>query len=101
MAYTQKNFDNFISANPQVWDLFIRFTLERISKGFKHYGAREVLQRIRWEVDSLEKGSGYKLNNNYSPWLARKFHAEYPQHKDFFRMRDAAADKYFEMKEAA
>jgi hypothetical protein len=89
-----RGFAQFDQDNPEIWALFVRFTFEKIGQGFTHYGARDMLHRIRWETEVVENGSasGFKINNIWSPWYARKFHRAYPQHAGFFRNRVARAD---------
>jgi len=79
----------FHSGHPEVWDLFVRFTEEKINRGFKHYSARGIFHRIRWETELpfYEKGRDFKINDHYSPFYARRFHRMYPQHQGFFRTR--------------
>ena len=89
----ESKFDAFDRANPGLWEIFVRFTVEKTNQGFKNYGARDVLHRIRWESEVSENGeSGFKINNIWSPWYARKFHRLYPRHTGFFRTREAKAD---------
>lgn len=80
---------SFHNKHPEVWNLFVRFTMEKISCGFKHYSARGIFHRIRWETEepSYQAGKEFKLNDHYSPFYARRFHRIYPQHDGFFRTR--------------
>ncbi len=76
--------------HPEVWMLFVQFTLELIARGFKHYSAQHgIFARIRWETDKPDVNglSEFKVNNNYSPFYARRFHLTYPQYAGFFRLR--------------
>lgn len=80
----------FHREHPKVWELFVQFTFELIDRGFKHYSAQHgVFARIRWETDQadVDGRSMFKLNNNYSPFYARRFMKMYPQHNGFFRVR--------------
>ncbi|MCF6304371.1 MAG: hypothetical protein L3J33_03250 [Rhodobacteraceae bacterium] len=79
----------FHAANPHVWGLFVNFTLERIGVGFKNYSVNAIFERIRWATDQADSDgrSTFKINNNYRPYYARRFMAEYPMHKGFFRTR--------------
>lgn len=87
-------FVQYDTANPQIWRLFVAFAFDRIGRGFKHYGARDILHRIRWDTEiSEDVGSGFKVNNIWSPYYARKFHAMFPQHDGFFRLRTCGADE--------
>ena len=92
-AAEERKFTAFDAANPHLWEMFVRFTFEKIGQGLQHFGARDVLHRIRWETDVAEDSEpGMKINNIWSPWYARKFHQTYPQHAGFFRTREAKAD---------
>lgn len=75
--------------HPTVWELFVRFTHERIRRGFRHYSVNAIFERIRWETDQadVEGKSTFKLNNNYRPFYARRFMRMYPQYDGFFRTR--------------
>lgn len=89
----QRRFAQIDQDNPAVWSLFVRFTFDRIQRGFRNYSSDAVLHRVRWETAlPLEDGSGFKINNNWSPFYARKFHDFYPQHAGFFRTRASVAD---------
>ena len=78
----------FHEANPDVWELFVKFTNDRIGLGFKNYGANAIIERIRWETDSGSTDSSqFKVNDHFPPFYARRFMAMYPEHKGFFRLR--------------
>jgi hypothetical protein len=79
--------------NPEVWDLFERFTFHMIKRNFQHYSARAVMHRVRWETATpLEDETNYKINNNWTPYYARKFHRLHPEYDGFFRNRRSRAD---------
>ena len=75
---------------PIVWTLFQNYTFELIHRGFKHYGAKSIMERIRWNTDepNVEGDSTFKINNNYTSFYARRFARFFPQYKDFFRFRE-------------
>lgn len=80
----------FHANHPEVWDYFEKFTFERIHRGFKHYSARGIWHRIRWETaapypDGTERP--FKLSNNHTPFYARAFMRKYPQYAGFFRTK--------------
>jgi hypothetical protein len=87
-----EKFDEFDKDNPEVWQMFVRFTFELISKGRTRYSARGVFHRIRWETALTTDDQVYKLNNNWSPCYARKFHQSFPEHGEFFKLRMCRAD---------
>ena len=79
----------FHKAHPEVWQMFVRFTFDRISRGFKNYSVNAIFERIRWETDTVRNDdSQFKLNNNYRAFYARAFMKKYPEHEGFFRLRE-------------
>lgn len=88
-------FYEFDAAHPDVWQLFERFTLDLIRRGFGHYSSDAVLHRVRWET-SAGAGSdedAFKINNNWTAYYARKFDEQHPEYAGFFRMRRSKADE--------
>lgn len=78
--------------NPLIWEYFVHFTFEMINKGYKKVGSKMIFERIRWESMIRTEAKPFKVNNNYTPYYARKFEREYPDHKGIFCMRDAKID---------
>ncbi len=89
----QGDFNAWIANNPEVWALFKRFTFELINAGHRHGSSDMILHRIRWETavkptrNGQAQGRDLKLNNNWTAFLARKFHEDHPEHIGFFRTR--------------
>jgi hypothetical protein len=85
----------FHKANPDIYDLFERFTLEAIDSGMPKVGSKFIFERIRWEILVGTKGAGYcvatkrllKLNNNFTAWYARLFMAKNRMHIGVFELR--------------
>lgn len=90
-------FIEFHKANPEVYDLFERFTFEAIDSGMNKIGAKFIFERIRWEIMIATKGAGYcvatkktlKLNNNFTAWYARLFMAKHRKYVGLFERRKA------------
>lgn len=85
-------FCSYHDANPNVYIAFRDMTRATIAKGFKHYSAKGIFELIRWHTGTAAYKDCFKVNNNYTPFYARKFEAEFPQHKDFFRKRGSKFD---------
>lgn len=81
----------WIRENAHVYELFKKFALELRGKGFARYSARSILYRIRWHVDvetnPVPGGDEFKINDHYSPYLARQLIAEDPTFNTFFEFR--------------
>lgn len=89
----EREFDKFHNSNPHIYELFKKYVLQVIERGFQHYSARTIIHRIRWHtsVDTTDP-EGFKINNNHSPYYARMFLAQYPQHAGFFRNRKVSGE---------
>jgi hypothetical protein len=83
----QAAFQAFALANPHVQHLFNSFSLEMVSAGRKHFSAKAVVERIRWETALQTTDPEVKINNNWTCLLARRFEALNPHLKGFFRNR--------------
>ena len=78
----------FHDEHPEVWELFDKFTRERISRGFKNYSVNGIFERIRWETDAGGDGqTQFKIGNNYRPFYARAWMEANPEYAGFFRTR--------------
>lgn len=92
-ATPETRFGQFHGENPHVYELFKRFTFEAIRSGRERFSARTILHRIRWYTGvETNDPSGFKVNDHWSPYYARLFVREYPQHARLFEMRSATAD---------
>ena len=80
-------------ANPQVWYKFEQYTLEAIKSGRKNYSHWAIINRIRWHSEIETEGGEFKISNDYICFYARLFHAHYPEHKDFFRLKQLKEEK--------
>lgn len=90
---TKVAFDRFDAENPFVWDLFQQFALEAIYAGRKRLSVSLIIERIRWETTVVRSDpDGFKINNNFRAYYARKFHRQYPAFSSFFTTRVSAAD---------
>jgi hypothetical protein len=73
--------------HPEVWELFVRFAFQKIDLGYGHYGAKAIMERVRWETDRGAKDPALKVNDHYTAFYARRFHRLYPRYDGFFRNR--------------
>lgn len=85
-------FDEWVHtpAGREIANKFIRLATGLKRRGFEHFGAGAIAERIRWWM-ALKHGPNdgeYKLNNNYRAGLARFAVDRAPMLKDFFRCRE-------------
>lgn len=81
------DFAKFHEANPEIYVLFEQFARQAKAAGFKHYGAKSIVERIRWHCQVETHNGGFKINNNLTSRYARLLAADHPEFKDFFRNR--------------
>lgn len=81
----------FHNQNPQVWELFVRFTDEVIRSGKRSYSVNAIFERIRWHTD-IETSGSFKICNNHRAYYARYFHHTYPQHDGFFKTKQTKGE---------
>lgn len=77
----------YIADNPEIYKMFVRFTLQAYNAGWTTVGAKMIAERIRWETHVTARGDGFKINNSAVAAMARKFMAEYPLLGEIFRTR--------------
>ena len=88
----EAKWQKFHRENPDVYMLIKRFTNQAIKSGRKNYGMMSILQRVRWHTMIETEGDSFRINNNWSPYYARLFMSDHPQHDGFFRLRSVAGE---------
>ena len=82
----------FHQDNPEVYELFKRFTFEAIRSGKTRYSAWGIIHRIRWHTDMETTGSEYKISNNNIAYYSRLFMEDYPRYEGFFQTKKMETD---------
>lgn len=78
-----------------VYILFATVTFQVIEAGHAHYSARAVIDRMRWHM-IIERGDReFKCPNEWTVVLSRWFHARYPEHDGFFKIRRSSIDNLY------
>ncbi len=85
----EEQFEKFLIANPHVYREFVARALKLRRAGWKHYGAKAIVEVIRYDHNvKTESRDPFKVNNNFTCLLARKAMAEYSELADFFETRE-------------
>ena len=84
--WTTENFLTYDAENPHIYALFEIFALQ-IAKRRKHFSAKCIFHRIRWESAVGEVNGDYKIDDGWISHYARKFVANHPQYADLFTFR--------------
>ena len=84
----KSRFDVFHADNPQVYELFKKFTFMAIGRGHNKLSAWMIANRIRWETQiEVITTDDYKISNDYIALYSRKFMEDFPEHDGFFRIK--------------
>lgn len=75
-------------ANPHIYELFKKFTLQAIRSGHYRLSAWLIVNRIRWETTVETKGNDFKISNDYIAFYARLFMHDYPEFDGVFKVKN-------------
>lgn len=83
---TYAAFQNYHKQNPQIWEAFQKYAFE-MTKVIEQYGAKSIMERVRWQHHIENPGRPFKVNNDFTSLYARLFIYHYPQFENFFEFR--------------
>jgi hypothetical protein len=90
-----KRFAAWLPENLHVYDAFVDEAFKLIECGFSHYSARTILHYLRHHSAITQRSNdGWRLNNDYSPYLARLFDLMHPHLSGLFEYRETPAVRY-------
>lgn len=78
--------------DPAIWNEFKDLALQMIGRGIKRYGAKAIMEVIRFHRAVRSNDPCFKVNNNLTSYYARRFHREFPQYDGFFETRKSRLD---------
>lgn len=81
----------YLPDNLHVYDAFEREALAVVERGRMHYSARTIIEVLRHESALRQTGDAWKLNDHFTPYLARLFALMNPQAGGLFEFREAKA----------
>jgi hypothetical protein len=84
------NFDRFHRENPHVFGTFKQRAFAMRATGRLKYGARTIIENMRWDYDIATTGDVFLINDDYVPMYARLFLHRNPkmlQPIPFFELR--------------
>lgn len=79
----------WLKDNEHVYQKFIETSFKAKQHGINKWSAMAIVQIMRWQTATKEQGAlaHFKINNNYSPGLARLAMAEHAMLRGFFELR--------------
>ena len=77
-------FLNYHNANPHIYKLFCKYSIEAIAAGKTRLSAWLIMNRIRWDEYVETDGHKYKIPNDFIAFYARLFMAENFEYDGYF-----------------
>lgn len=95
---TSDLFDRFDRDNPHVFRTIVRLARKARGEGHEQMGIALLYNVARWELrlQTTTEGEGWRLNDHYQAYYARKVMLECPDLADFFAVRRSEADAWAE-----
>lgn len=85
-----QSFEAYVKDNPSIYQHFVSFALAWIRTGAKKISSKQIVGRIRWEVEVETKGDQareFKCNDAFTSRFARKFASDYPEYSELIEFR--------------
>lgn len=79
--------------NPHVFALFTFYANEIRDVGWTRYGAKSIVERLRWHVSMKNVGNEFKMCNSFTSMYARLLAISDPRFETFFEFREGSADE--------
>jgi len=86
----EQTFQEYDRDNPEIYTHFVFFALQWIKSGAKKISSKQIIGRIRWEIEVVTRGDAaktFKINDIVTSRYSRKFIEDYPEHEDKFEFR--------------
>lgn len=78
----------WLDQNEHIYQVFERMALTMFNSGRKRYSARTIIEVIRWNTDLKDNSVTWKINDHYTPGMARWFIDNHPECEGFFDVRE-------------
>ena len=93
-------FEKYHLENPRIYERFEKIALSKIAAGYKHFGAKRIVEVIRFDT-GIAGNDTFKINNNYTADLSRMFEQRNPKHIGFFEKRERKVKQEYQMPAAS
>lgn len=84
---TLEAFRDYHRSRPWIFDAFYSFAREIKSTGRTRYGAKSIMERVRWEFEKDNPGEDFKVANSFVAYYARLVECHDPSFEGFFEKR--------------
>ena len=84
---TLDQFKSYHRSHPWIWKEFYALACEMAATGRKRYGAKSIMEVLRWNYEKANPNKDFKINNNFAAYYARLCIAHDPKFETFFELR--------------
>ena len=90
----REEFDSFHRPNPHIFRMFRERAFAMRATGRSTYGARTIIENMRWDHDIQTTGVDFKINDDWVPMYARLLLHRYPKIGPFFELRKVGVERW-------
>lgn len=83
------DFARLLADNPGLYEECAAMALDEKRRGKKKWSARTIIEILRWKRQTVHDDGDFGISNVYSPLLARKLMADYPELEGFFDLKES------------
>lgn len=88
----KKDFYDWLKANGPIFEYFENCAIKIRENGTQHFGAKAIVEVMRYRTAVREIGDGkWKLNNNRTSDMAKLYLLLHPEHDGLFEVRGKKA----------
>lgn len=86
----EERFQAWLRANPQVYAEFKRRALTLHHRGWRHFGAKALIEAMRYDsaISAATPDEPWRLNNSHVSRMVRRLIDEHPELSGFFETRE-------------
>ena len=85
-----QGFWKWLGENEHIYTAFKIEAIRMALTGRPRYSARTIVELLRWQTDLKDSEVTFKINDHYTPGMARLFMSEYGERfPKFFNLRDS------------
>lgn len=85
---TLEKFLAYHRQNPAIYQAFKQKAQALLRSGKKKYGAKAIMEVVRYEHDLQHPKDEFKISNSYTAYYARALTVWNPEFKDFFDFKE-------------
>jgi len=81
-----ERFKSIHKERPKIYEVFQKVTFELMKRGYDRYSAYGIMHIVRFKIwqpgVDMRPDEDYKISNNMTPFYARLFLRDFPEHQD-------------------